>query len=484
VAEPLSPDWWLNRLFADLLTRRDFIDLADQWYSGPQPVPYGYDKASDLLKQFHDEANANFSALLVDSCVERLHVEGFKVDGQINDDAWEIWQSNGFDLGSEQVFLDRLALGEAAILVDPERNADGLPTITPEHPSQTIVEYRPGRMRERAAGLKVWIDDLLDEPALMATVYLPDAVVTYAAPAGSNFHRNGTIRTGEPVMVPAPAWELQPSKSGRHDLGEVPLVAFPNRPRMMSSGLTEFDRTLPIQKRINRTILDRLTNQHFGAFKQKWATGIEVPLDPVTGNPVEPFNSAIDRAFIAEDPAARFGQFQPEDISSLLAAVSDDVKQMAALVPTPPHYLLGDLVNLSAEALKAAEAALVSRVRMHMRHIGEPLEAVMRLALKAGGKASPSYAAMETRWRNPEFRTEGELVDALTKMKTLGVPNEALWERWGATPDEIKDWKAQQASEAQRVSPLGGLDGLLNPGQPQPPQQPQVPGGNSSAPAS
>jgi hypothetical protein len=40
-----------------------------------------------------------------------------------------------------------------------------------------------------------------------------------------------------------------------------------------------------------------------------------------------------------------------------------------------------------------------------------------------------------------EVRTEGERVDALVKMRTLGVPLEALWARWGATPQEIEDWK-------------------------------------------
>lgn len=27
------------------------------------------------------------------------------------------------------------------------------------------------------------------------------------------------------------------------------------------------------------------------------------------------------------------------------------------------------------------------------------------------------------------------------KMSTLGVPREVLWERWGATPQEIERWR-------------------------------------------
>jgi hypothetical protein len=63
---------------------------------------------------------------------------------------------------------------------------------------------------------------------------------------------------------------------------------------------------------------------------------------------------------------------------------------------------------------------------------------------------------IETKWRNPEFRTEGELVDSLTKMATLGVPNEALWERWGASEIEIARWKKQLDEQAAR-DPIGAL---------------------------
>jgi hypothetical protein len=63
---------------------------------------------------------------------------------------------------------------------------------------------------------------------------------------------------------------------------------------------------------------------------------------------------------------------------------------------------------------------------------------------------------IETKWRNPEFRTEGELVDSLDQDATLGVPNEALWERWGASEIEIARWK-QQAAQQAAMEPLGLL---------------------------
>jgi hypothetical protein len=42
-------------------------------------------------------------------------------------------------------------------------------------------------------------------------------------------------------------------------------------------------------------------------------------------------------------------------------------------------------------------------------------------------------------------------VDALVKMSTLGVPREVLWERWGATPQEIERWRGLNEDALDRA---------------------------------
>ena len=56
----------------------------------------------------------------------------------------------------------------------------------------------------------------------------------------------------------------------------------------------------------------------------------------------------------------------------------------------------------------------------------------------------------EVIWADFETRTESQLVDALVKMSTLGVPWVVLWEKWGTTQQEI--------------SALAGRGGLPVPG--------------------
>jgi hypothetical protein len=128
------------------------------------------------------------------------------------------------------------------------------------------------------------------------------------------------------------------------------------------------------------------------------------------------------------------------------AAKREDVKDIASRTRTPAQYLLGELSNVNGETLKAAESGLVSKVRQRCRGYDDGLEDVMRGARKLAGLDTES---IEVIWRNPEYRTEGELVDALTKMATLHVPEQVLWEKWGATPQEIIRWTSLNEQNAQ-----------------------------------
>ena len=441
MADPLTPDWWLDRLYRKLHDRRPQIQRWDDLYTGNHPAPQGYEKAQPLMQRLLETVGLNVLQTVTDAAHERQQVMGFKVNGKINDDVWAIWQANDFDNASSQIFQEKMALSEAYALVDPN---DGDPIVTAEHPEQCIVERDPGARFRRAAGLKVWQDDQSGTPLVKAMVYLPDAVYLFAAPT----------RAGMQHYAQRPQWELQEEGSGPNPLGEVPLVPFSNRGRLMRAPVPEFTPAIIPQRRINKTLLDRMAMQDQGAFKAMWATGLSIPVDPVSGDPVEPFSKAIDRMFINEDPNGKFGQLEAEDIKQILEAVNEDVKHATVVVPTPPDQLLGEMVNVSAEGLKSAQASLITRVRRHMRADEEPLETTARLSLKASGKDVPNASSMTTIWRNPEFRTEGEMVDAGLKALSAGMPHEAVWERYlGADPQEIGDWR-QKLDDRMAQDPI------------------------------
>jgi hypothetical protein len=250
-----------------------------------------------------------------------------------------------------------------------------------------------------------------------------------------------------------PAWEFQTDESGPNPLGEVSIVSFANRARMLDAPTPEFGRALPAQRRINKTILDRMAMQDQGAFKAMWATGLKIPRDPVTGEPVEKFLKAINRVFVNENPDGKYGQLQAEDITQILGSVRDDVVDCAMLVPTSADSILGKLVNVAADGLKLAQSSEVSRTRDRMAEEDDSWEDVNRLVLKALGKSVPNAGRMTTEWRNPEFVTDTEQANAATVAIGAGMPPEIAWERYfNASPDDVKDWREKR--DAQMTDPL------------------------------
>jgi hypothetical protein len=433
MADPGTPDWWLDRLYKRLRDRAPQIRLWDDWYSGRHPVPEGYEDAEALFQRIMETVGLNMLAVVSDAPMPRMKIAGFKINGVSNDDIWDAWQANNFDRGSKLVRQEKHALSEAYVMVDP--NGD-VPKMTPEHPEQCIVEYAPGSSRERIAALKVWQDEIdPDGPKLRAFLDLgAQGIYSYAAPTRifTNPLRSWTA---------SPSWELQPDSSGPNPLGEPSIVPFPNRARMLADPVPEFHRAIVAQRRINKTLLDRMAMQDQGAFKAMWATGLKIPRDPVTGEPIEKFLKAVNRVFVNENPDGKYGQLQAEDIKQILEAVRDDVLDCALLVPTSADSIMGKLVNVAADGLKLAQSSEVSRTRDRMGEEDDSWEDVNRLVLKGMGKTVPNVGRMTTEWRNPEYVTDTEQANAATVAIGAGMPEEVAWERYfNASPDDVKDW--------------------------------------------
>ncbi|MEU0940308.1 phage portal protein [Embleya sp. NPDC005971] len=447
-----SPEWWRDRLYKKLDERREYAACMRRYYDGDPPLSPIADKAHSAFRRLLKQSRLNVAGLVVDATVERMKVDGIRLgDAETGDpNAWRIWQANNLDGASAKLIAEAVKVGRGFMLVAPNPRDPSTPIVTPEDMTQAIVDYRPGYLNERAAGLKTWIDDWTG--LLMATVYLPAWIYKFQAEvpkAGLTSGPRWVPRNVEGEPWPAP-----------NPLGVVPLIEIQAKPDLLGNAFSELHDVLDVQDRINKTLIDRMMAQEFSAFRQRWMTGYELPTDE-NGQTVEPFASAVDRLWVVEDETVKFGEFESTDLRPYLLAVEADVQHMAARTRTPSQYLLGSMANVSGDSLKAAESGLVSKVRQRMDPVGEGVEEFTRTYLRAAGDTRPTDA-IEVIWRNPEFRTEGELVDALVKMSSLGVPREALWERWGASQTEIARWRILQTDAAARV--MGGdLASLLGP---------------------
>lgn len=486
---PESPEWWVHRLWLQLMARNEMADFFDDYYTGQHPLPWLNDDAEDEFREILHMSRSNYCGLVIDAMVERMMVDGFRVGSpmrrssnmpaiggvnrpidlntgdplQADDDSWRIWTDNNMDSEFDKGLLEGAITGASYISVVPNKKDPSTPIMSMEHPTQCIIEFVPGTgRRETAAALKVYDDDWT--ATVHAVLYLPDGPDGRVNIYKFKQSRPSTQRPYIPLsdletriklqQLVRPEWEER-EVTGENwpaptDFDEIPIWELPNNPRLLTGGRSELEDVTDIQDRINKTLADRLVTQDYGAFPQKWVSGW--PTTDTKGNPQPQIETGRNRIVTTEVVETQFGQWAAAALDPYSNAKREDVKDIASRTRTPAQYLLGEMNNVNGQTLKASESGLVAKCRQRMRNIDDPLERSQRFARRLAGLPMQPGLTVETIWRNPEHRTEGELVDALTKMATLGVPQEVLWERWGATPPEIAKWKAMQDDAARRAN--------------------------------
>ena len=422
-----DPKRWLDLLVPRMQARWRAVEKFEQYYDGNHPLAFATSKYREQFAAMLHTLNDNWMALVVDAVEERLHVEGFRfgTDTAGDRDAWTIWQRNELDADSELAHSTAITTGVCPVMVWAD--GDGLAQITVEHPSQVFVAYEPGSRRRRVAAVKVWIDEWSNKT--FANLYLPDSITKWSGPAPSagSFLGQWTERS---ATLPNP-------------LGVVPIVELVNRPKLLGTGRSEIAEVLSTQDQINKLVCDMMVAAEFSAFKQRWATGIEMPLDPETGEEVENLKAAQDRLWHTANETAKFGEFGQTDLGIYVKAIENRVQSLASRTRTPPHYLLGQAGSFpSGESLKATETGLIAKVRSRQRHFGERWEEIERLAFAVEGSTRDDTVTAETIWDDPESRTESEHIDSLVKKLALGVPLPQLWEDAGYTPTQIERFRS------------------------------------------
>jgi hypothetical protein len=464
-SEVESPGWWLQRLGKKILDERDDridedgetepgLDTLRRYAENKAPLPRvpGVDprEASEWMK----DARTNWASLVIDSPAERLHVDGFRFGEPDDDsddarkadkDANRIWQENSLDADADLIHYGALSQRRAFVLV--ERGDDGRPVLTHETPRQVAVEHEQGSRRKLAAGLKLWRDDWTGNTR--ATLWTPETIHEFItktdAPTFSG--RAAQLRGWDAFALPN-----QGDSSRANDLGVVPFGVFTNRRNRRLTGFAEHEDTLSVANRINLSLIMLVAAMKYGAFKQRWAAGLEVDEDPLTGEKIQPYKLDIKSLWTSGDPETRFGEFAATDLKPYVSAVQAAVQDLAAISRTPPHYLIGAVVNVSGDALKAAETGLISKVGDRQRNFGESWEAVMRLAFRVlGDEAKATSYTAETIWRDPESRSVAELADAAVKKSAAGVPWRQRMEDMGYTPQQIDRMEIDRAQDAMNA---------------------------------
>ena len=435
--EDNSPLGMVKSLEQELNARQVTLSRLQDYHDGRHRLAFTSQKFRDAFGGMFASFADNWCQLVVDAVEERLNVEGFRYgeDPKSDKDAWAIWQRNGLDADSQLAHSEALIKGDSYAIVWADDN--GQPKISIESPRDVIVAYAPGNRKKRVAALKRWRDD----DGYHCTLFTPNYVFKFEREDGTSGDWKPKQKTTEPWPLPNP-------------LGVVPVVPIVNRASLTSNyGQSEFFNVIPQQDAVNKLLADMLVASEYIAFPQRYVTGLEIPVDENTGRAIPPFQIALDKLLVAEDPAARFGTLSAGDLSNYVQGIETLVQHIASQTRTPPHYFYLSGNFPSGDAIKSAETGLVAKSRRKMRFFGEAWEEVMRLSFKVLGDPRGDETTAETIWGDPEYRSEAELADALVKRGSIGVPQQQLWEDAGYSQTQIARFKAMQADDV--------LSGLL-----------------------
>ena len=451
--DPYTSPWWINRLWRRMNSRNAYLSVLRDYYRGEQST---WKLASEAHRtafgRLFDGLKSNLAKPIVDAVEQRLVVDGFRFgkDDAGARKAWQLWQASGLDAQSSLAHTEALSVGECPVIVWRDPGADG-PYISVEDPLSVYVEMDLTR-RFPLAGMKRWWD--ADERVWYVVLYLPDRVEWWRAPAGG-------------------AWS--PYILGGNPLGRVPIVVMVNMPRLIeppgrfSRGEAEHEAVLTLLDLYNKTLLDMATTSEYMAFPQRYAIGVALEDESYTpedadgeygidtdadGQPIQteaaPLKSGPHRLWQFESPDTKVGQFDVADLNTyarMLAAIRSDI---SSATHTPHRKLLPPPTSVppSGESVRLSDEGLTKKVQRKQTSFGDAWEQVMRLALQWAGDGARSVRPdIETIWHDPEVRTEAEHMDALTKLQAIGVPQEALWERVPASPQEIERWRGMNGSQ-------------------------------------
>ena len=164
-----------------------------------------------------------------------------------------------------------------------------------------------------------------------------------------------------------------------HDLGVTPLVRYTNMTDLDGRHTGEVEPFIPLAKRMDQSMFDRLIVQRFGAWKVRFITGLQRP----QGMSESEYQNSllkmkINDFLIATSDKTKFGTLDETQLDGFIKAREADIRDYAAVSQVPPYMMLGISANMQAESLAAARSALMAKSAERREGLGESHEQLHR----------------------------------------------------------------------------------------------------------
>jgi Phage portal protein, SPP1 Gp6-like len=441
----------IRRGLRDLGLRQAKYSKLARYYDGDHDLAFATQKFRNAFGNLFNTFSDNLTPAVVNGFADNLRVDDFTVEegstGEA-DSAWRVWQSNFMEQRSAELHRELLKSGDAYVIV--WQDAKGKPTIYPNKAQLVTVGYDDEQTGQIVWALKVW---RTSRRTVRLNVFLPDRIEKYETAAQQQIDRPAVSEFSEFGTLPGPnAFQLVETIA--NPFGMVPVFHFAINCDIGEFGKSELENVIPLNDALNKMLLDMLVASEFGAFRQRWATGIEIHTD-AQGQPLSPFTAGASGVWVTDSEKARFGDFDVTNLDQYIKVQESIRAEIARVTSLPLHYLMLHAQTLATgRALQTAERRFQSKIQNLQNVIGARWSKVLWFALTISGISEKSIRLF-TQWQDVSTISELEFLQSLQAKKAIGVSLRQLMTEAGygqADIDRIEGERQKEAAAAAAVT--------------------------------
>lgn len=437
---PADIDGWFKSLTRRLETQKRRAARLRAYTTGDAPLPEMNPELRESWERFQRKAIVNAGALIVDALIERIQINGINVGDDPR--SHQAIQARRIMRDTRARVTLRDAMRDAAICgigyVTVERDDDGTALIRRQPPERYYAAPDPRRPWKARAAIETWRDPDAGED--YAVVTTPDVVAYFTRPAlDPNPLRPGDMLTGLEVGQ----WRLDATEP--NPLGDVNVVIFENR-----GNAGEFEPHTDLIDRLNMMVLWRLTTMAMQAYRQRAlvssADAGAIPTQDSIDELQEAF-SAGPGAVWELPPGTTLWESQTTDITAMVAAEKEDLRQLAAVTHTPVSILIPDSANQSATGASMVDQGLAFKAKDRIERWHAAVNVVFVYALRLEG-IDLDGQTLEVTFEPPHMVSMGEKYSAASQARAAGEALETIQRNiLGYSPEQIADDKQRRAEE-------------------------------------
>ncbi len=339
------------------------------YYEGRESLRWSVEKLEEVFGETTcPRWIENWSAVIVDSVLDRLQLERMAVIGEddVTDQINDIFMDTELDLDACDVHKDAVITGEGYVIA---WKRDGV--IEAFHNDSRMVHLfkDPSHPHTDRFAAKWWLDD---DGFVRMVLYYPGRIDQYI----------GTKNTKAlPSRFKQQRWEFVGTDA--NSFGVIPVFQF----SLDKRGQAELDNVMDLQDVVNKTLSDMMVAAEFQSVPQRWMISqadYNTEGDQGTPNrvPYSPFSTVMIPATDTDSQPAQTGTYQAADLRMFLDVIEKKARAMAIITRTPKHYLMMQAGDPSGEALLAMEAPLTRKIQHYQKRLSPTWRKLSAFLLK------------------------------------------------------------------------------------------------------